>query len=79
MGLIMNSTKRHILNTLRAQTTEHADTADGLHYDAVMSPDLPGTLSISTTRKYLNELSDEGLAIAESYGRSKLYRARGKQ
>lgn len=49
--------------------------ADAIYMEAVMSPNLPSTLSLATTRKYLNEIVASETTIFEvrKFGRSKLY------
>jgi len=78
----MNATKRHIYRVARRMMLKSsvrggsAFGVDDIWYEAVMSPNLPGTLSHSTVRKYLNEFADAEFPTIErvKYGRSVLYR-----
>lgn len=78
----INPTKRHVFKTLRRMLNHSpvrgggAFTADEIYMEAVLSHDLPGTLSMSTVRKYLKEIVSSDMAIIEAvkYGRSVVYR-----
>jgi hypothetical protein len=78
----VNRTKSHVYRTALRMMHKSpvrgggSFTADEIHYEALMSPSLPSTLSLSTVRKYLNEfVSAEFPAIERvKYGRSVLYR-----
>jgi hypothetical protein len=78
----INYTKRHIQRTLERMLNNSKErgggcvTADCVYMEAVLSHDLPGTLSMSTVRKYLKDIvsSDRAIIEAVKYGRGVVYR-----
>jgi hypothetical protein len=78
----VNRTKSHVYRTALRMMHKSpvrgggSFTADDIYYEAVMSPSLPSTLSLSTVRKYLNEFVSAEFPTIErvKYGRSVLYR-----